>query len=122
MTAGIGTTKWLAPEVIAGSSGYGPAADIFSFSVVLFELDRHRLPYEDARDPNGDAFADVAVLAQVSTGDLRPSFLPTCRGSSVPGASTRGPPDFSPDRVLVANFEKEEFWAVAEPVKLHLQT
>lgn len=78
MTAGVGTTKWLAPEVITGQSDYGPAADIFSFGVVLSELDSHRLPYEDLRNSDGRKIADVLILEKVSKGELRPSFLPAC--------------------------------------------
>lgn len=78
MTAGVGTGCWLAPEVISGQSDYGPAADIFSFGVVLSELDSHKLPYDGVRGPDGYKLVDVALLHMVSTGELKPSFLSTC--------------------------------------------
>lgn len=78
MTAGVGTGKWLAPEVIAGNSDYGAPADMYSFGVVISELDSHKLPYEDVRGPNGNKLVDVAMLQLVSSGELKPSFLPTC--------------------------------------------
>ncbi|EGZ26987.1 hypothetical protein PHYSODRAFT_257292 [Phytophthora sojae] len=44
MTAGVGTSLWMAPEVMLGEK-YDVKADIFSFGVVLSELDVHSLPY-----------------------------------------------------------------------------
>ncbi|EEY53027.1 protein kinase [Phytophthora infestans T30-4] len=38
MTAGVGTSLWMAPEVLMGER-YDDKADIFSFGVVLSELD-----------------------------------------------------------------------------------
>jgi serine/threonine protein kinase len=78
MTQGVGTTRWLAPEVIEGRSDYGPAADIFSFGVVLSELDSHKIPYEDVIGANGNALQDVAILQMVATGGLRPTFSRAC--------------------------------------------
>ncbi|KAF1336325.1 Tkl protein kinase, partial [Globisporangium splendens] len=78
MTAGVGTGKWLAPEVIAGSTDYGPAADIFSFGAVLSELDTHALPYDNARGANGNKLVEVALLQLISTGELTPSFGAYC--------------------------------------------
>lgn len=78
MTAGVGTARWLAPEVISGSTDYGPEADLFSFGAVLSELDSHMLPYDEIRYSNGNKLADVALLQLISTGQLRPSFRASC--------------------------------------------
>lgn len=78
MTAGVGTSRWLAPEVILGSRDYGTAADMFSLGVVLSEIDTHRLPYDDARATDGSALTDVALMQQVASGQLRPTLLPSC--------------------------------------------
>eukprot|EP00644_Phytophthora_capsici_P017163 jgi/Phyca11/10288/fgenesh1_pm.PHYCAscaffold_48_\ len=43
MTAGVGTSLWMAPEVMLGEK-YDDKADMFSFGVVLSELDVHTLP------------------------------------------------------------------------------
>ena len=43
MTAGIGTPLYMAPEVIRGEA-YGPAADVWSFGVVVWELHTGRRP------------------------------------------------------------------------------
>ncbi|GAB9471601.1 Tkl protein kinase [Globisporangium polare] len=78
MTAGVGTVKWLAPEVISGQSDYGPAADIYSFGAVLSELDTHKLPYDGVRGIDGYKLADIAILELVTTGEIQPEFLSTC--------------------------------------------
>jgi len=61
MTQGVGTSRWEAPEVLAGKEDYNQAADIFSFGVVLSELDTH-----------------VAILQMIAMGALRPSLSPHC--------------------------------------------
>ncbi|KAH9181740.1 hypothetical protein AeNC1_016283, partial [Aphanomyces euteiches] len=43
MTMGVGTFRWMAPEVIQDKS-YTTAADIYSFGVILSEFDTHRIP------------------------------------------------------------------------------
>uniref|UniRef100_H3GID8 Protein kinase domain-containing protein n=1 Tax=Phytophthora ramorum TaxID=164328 RepID=H3GID8_PHYRM len=62
MTAAVGTGRWLAPEVISGSSKYDQSVDVFSFGVVLSEMDTHTIPYDDL----------------VATGQLRPRFGASC--------------------------------------------
>ncbi|GLD93813.1 hypothetical protein PINS_up002418 [Pythium insidiosum] len=52
MTAGIGTSFWIAPEVLLGRD-YDERADIFSFGVVLSELDTEDYPYWNDRNGNG---------------------------------------------------------------------
>ncbi|EEY58351.1 protein kinase [Phytophthora infestans T30-4] len=48
MTAGVGTSLWMAPEVMLGEK-YDVKADVFSFGVVLSELDVHTLPYAQTK-------------------------------------------------------------------------
>jgi serine/threonine-protein kinase TNNI3K len=78
MTAGVGTGKWLAPEVISGNSDYNQSCDVFSFGAVLAEMDTHELPYQNLRGPADNMLNEVAVLQMVAAGTLRPSFTPTC--------------------------------------------
>ncbi|KAK1941897.1 putative serine/threonine-protein kinase/receptor [Phytophthora citrophthora] len=47
VTAGVGTPLWMAPEVMMGER-YDEKIDIFSFGVVLSELDLQSLPYANA--------------------------------------------------------------------------
>ncbi|CAI5740736.1 unnamed protein product [Hyaloperonospora brassicae] len=78
MTAAVGTGRWLAPEVIAGSTKYDQSVDVFSFGVVLSEMDTHTIPYDDARSANGNRLNDIAILQLVATGQLRPKFGASC--------------------------------------------
>ncbi|XP_010245293.2 PREDICTED: serine/threonine-protein kinase STY46-like [Nelumbo nucifera] len=45
MTAETGTYRWMAPEVI-NHQPYDQKADVFSFSIVLWELTTGKVPYE----------------------------------------------------------------------------
>ncbi|EEY65454.1 protein kinase, putative [Phytophthora infestans T30-4] len=87
MTAGVGTSMWMAPEVMTAEK-YDDKADIFSFGVVLSELDTHTLPYAQARqemqNSHGRQMTD-ATLLQKSMADLGYSCVsvdPTMRPSA----------------------------------------
>ncbi|KAJ0402239.1 hypothetical protein P43SY_008231 [Pythium insidiosum] len=69
MTVGVGTLRWMAPEVMSGGR-YGESADVFSFGVILSELDTHELPYTI----NGEPVRDEAILVRVSMGTLQTPF------------------------------------------------
>ncbi|GLE05105.1 hypothetical protein PINS_up014089 [Pythium insidiosum] len=62
MTAGVGTARWIAPEVILGGH-YTEFADIYSFGVVLSELDTCKAPFHDAVNTNGTRMQDVTIPA-----------------------------------------------------------
>ncbi|KAG6586648.1 TKL protein kinase [Phytophthora cinnamomi] len=77
MTAGVGTSLWMAPEVMLGEK-YDVKADIFSFGVVLSELDVHTLPYAQAKqrslDTDGRKMADATLLQKITTGEVQVEF------------------------------------------------
>ncbi|ETM99803.1 TKL protein kinase [Phytophthora nicotianae INRA-310] len=75
MTAGVGTSLWISPEVMMGER-YDDKADIFSLGVVLSELNTHAMPYAHAkpRDGSGDRLPDTAILQLVAGGKLRADF------------------------------------------------
>ncbi|RLN58448.1 hypothetical protein BBJ28_00006014 [Nothophytophthora sp. Chile5] len=76
MTAGVGTSLWMAPEVMMGER-YDEKADLFSFGVVLSELDSHKLPYASAKvTETGRVIPDTAILQLVSSGRLSVQFSP----------------------------------------------
>jgi mitogen-activated protein kinase kinase kinase 7 len=77
MTAGVGTPYWTAPEVLSGER-YTEQSDIYSFGVMLSELDTCRLPYYDAVDAKGGKLQPFRVLEGVMSGVLRPSFSHEC--------------------------------------------
>jgi hypothetical protein len=78
MTAGIGTSFWIAPEVLLGKD-YDERADIFSFGVVLSEIDTDDYPYWNASNPNvGNKAQENMILQMVASGAMRPSFSDSC--------------------------------------------
>ncbi|KAE8883033.1 hypothetical protein PF003_g32913 [Phytophthora fragariae] len=79
MTAGIGTSFWIAPEVLLGRD-YNEQADIFSFGVVLSEIDTDDYPYwNDAnRDGARGKLEEADILRQVARGNKRPQLSPNC--------------------------------------------
>ncbi|ETK77386.1 hypothetical protein L915_16347 [Phytophthora nicotianae] len=77
MTAGVGTPYWTAPEILEGKR-YTEQADLYSFGVVLSELDTCKLPFHDAFTSDGKKLKPVQILADVMAGMLRPSFSDEC--------------------------------------------
>ncbi|GMF14791.1 unnamed protein product [Phytophthora lilii] len=77
MTAGVGTPYWTAPEILEGKR-YTEQADIYSFGVVLSELDTGRIPYYDALTERGSKVKPVQILQDVVAGHLRPTFSKDC--------------------------------------------
>ncbi|EGZ26959.1 hypothetical protein PHYSODRAFT_474546 [Phytophthora sojae] len=75
MTAGVGTSLWMAPEVMMGKK-YDDKADIFSFGVVISELDMHALPYAKAlaAASANNQMAAAVLLQRVALGTLRVEF------------------------------------------------
>ncbi|KAG2781529.1 hypothetical protein Pcac1_g8583 [Phytophthora cactorum] len=77
MTAGVGTSLWMAPEVMMGER-YDDKADMFSFGVVLSELDVHTMPYAQAKketlQSSGRAMVDSVLLQKVALGTIQAQF------------------------------------------------
>lgn len=75
MTAGVGTSRWMAPEVMMGER-YDDKADVFSMGVVLSELDLHALPYSHAVEDNnpGRKIPSTAIVHLVAMGKLQVQF------------------------------------------------
>ncbi|KAG6975352.1 hypothetical protein JG688_00002483 [Phytophthora aleatoria] len=67
MTAGIGTPYWTAPEILEGKR-YTEQADIYSFGVVLSELDTGKIPYYDALTEGGGKAKPFQILQDVVDG------------------------------------------------------
>ncbi|CAH0513197.1 unnamed protein product [Peronospora belbahrii] len=71
LTTLVGTPFWLAPEIIR-SERYGPEADVYSFGIVLTELETRCTPYHDQEETG------LKVLMRVAHKGLRPSVPSTC--------------------------------------------
>ncbi|KAF0696948.1 Aste57867_12333 [Aphanomyces stellatus] len=96
MTAGIGTYRWMAPEVLYDGH-YTELADVFSFGVILAELETEILPYSDLRDPTtGEPYTDTSIITKVIAGTLQPSLkhdVPSWYATLVRDCLARDPDD-----------------------------
>ncbi|KAF0718194.1 Aste57867_1845 [Aphanomyces stellatus] len=78
MTMGVGTFRWMAPEVIK-SQNYTIASDIYSFGMVLSEFATHLIPYEKEINPdNCQRLGDMPIMVKVVTGEVTPNFGSDC--------------------------------------------
>jgi serine/threonine protein kinase len=80
MTVGVGTSFWIAPEVLLGKD-YDERADIFSFGVVLSEIDTDDYPYWNDANEGGEArgkLQEAEILSLVAAGQKRPEFTIDC--------------------------------------------
>ncbi|KAG1704898.1 hypothetical protein DVH05_004926 [Phytophthora capsici] len=77
MTAGVGTPYWTAPEVLEGKR-YTEQADIYSFGVLLSEMDTCKVPFHNILTPEGKKEKPFRILQMVMSGHLRPSFSDDC--------------------------------------------
>ncbi|KAF0686456.1 Aste57867_21733 [Aphanomyces stellatus] len=74
MTLGIGTFRWMAPEVIQ-DQGYTVSADMYSFGMVMTEFDSHDIPFHDVKNrANGQPLSDSAIMVKVVQGSLIPTL------------------------------------------------
>jgi tRNA A-37 threonylcarbamoyl transferase component Bud32 len=73
MTAGVGTSLYMAPEVMLGEH-YDERADVFSFGVLLTEVDTHKTPYHHIRKEDGSKYTEPVLLQMVAIGKVQPQF------------------------------------------------
>ncbi|RLN97462.1 hypothetical protein BBJ28_00018317 [Nothophytophthora sp. Chile5] len=78
MTRAVGTSRWIAPEVLAGEARYSTAVDVYSFGVILSELDSHELPFADVCLSNGESLSEHAILELLRAGALQPTLSDRC--------------------------------------------
>lgn len=67
--------RWSAPEVLTGASP-SEASDIYSFGIILSELDTLEYPFE--RIQREKKWGEARLLQQLKTGTLLPSISPAC--------------------------------------------
>ncbi|OQR98072.1 protein kinase [Achlya hypogyna] len=77
MTNAVGTYRWTAPEVLKGKH-YNEKADIYSFGMILTELDTHELPYADQVNERGQPLGNFTIMYKVMQGTITPTLRPTC--------------------------------------------
>lgn len=77
MTNGVGTILWSAPEVLEGKR-YDEKADLFSFGIVLSEIDTCLLPYGFNSDHTQYKMKSMQIVHLVAEGKLLPTFREDC--------------------------------------------
>ncbi|KAG9413937.1 hypothetical protein AC1031_013139 [Aphanomyces cochlioides] len=74
MTNGVGTYRWMAPEILKYNH-YTVAADMYSFGMILSEFATHEIPYADRVNPyDGKPLIDTAIMAMVVSNEIQPTF------------------------------------------------
>ncbi|EQC35441.1 serine/threonine protein kinase [Saprolegnia diclina VS20] len=78
MTNAVGTYRWTAPEVLKGKH-YDTKADIYSFGMVLAELETHAMPYADFTNARGEPLGNFAIMYKVvMQGKIAPTLSSDC--------------------------------------------
>jgi serine/threonine protein kinase len=70
MTMKVGTQRWMAPEVIQGEDN-DEKAEVFSFGVVLSEIDTNKIP-DTTHEISG--MTPLAMMQSVARGQLTVEF------------------------------------------------
>ncbi|TMW65174.1 hypothetical protein Poli38472_009341 [Pythium oligandrum] len=78
MTAAVGTCRWMAPEVLIGRSDYKESVDVYSFGIVMSELDTHDVPFAGYSRSKGGSVTESALLEMITNGELRPGISLHC--------------------------------------------
>ncbi|KAJ0394301.1 hypothetical protein ATCC90586_000432 [Pythium insidiosum] len=73
MTGGVGTLLWTAPEVLRGDR-YSEKADIYSYGVVLSELDTCLPPYSLNEEVARAKHKNAQLLPMIRNGKIKPRF------------------------------------------------
>ncbi|KAF1323130.1 Tkl protein kinase, partial [Globisporangium splendens] len=77
MTSGIGTLLWTAPEILRGEA-YSEKADIFSYGIVLSELDTCLPPYALNDEVSKQQLTSMQLINLVAKGRIKPRFRGDC--------------------------------------------
>lgn len=77
MTCGIGTLLWTAPEILRGEA-YTEKADIFSYGIVLSELDTCLPPYTLNDEVSKQQLTNMQLINLVAKGRIKPHFRGDC--------------------------------------------
>lgn len=80
----VGSGRWISPEALLGrdtmgaSAGARDAGDVYSFGILMAEIDSHELPFSDLMRANRSALPETDILQLIAQGALSPTLSPTC--------------------------------------------
>ncbi|GLE01196.1 hypothetical protein PINS_up010026 [Pythium insidiosum] len=77
MTNGVGTLLWTAPEILRGEA-YTEKADIFSYGILLSELDTCLPPYSLNDEVQQQHLSSMQLMHLVTKGAISPRFRSSC--------------------------------------------
>uniref|UniRef100_H3GPQ6 Protein kinase domain-containing protein n=1 Tax=Phytophthora ramorum TaxID=164328 RepID=H3GPQ6_PHYRM len=102
----VGSGRWITPEAIMGrdtSASYPDASDVYSFGILIAEMDSHELPFSDLMQANRSAVPETDILQLIARGALTPTLSPTCPKSIVKlvSACTSYKPKYRPSSTQV---------------------
>ncbi|KAL3657000.1 hypothetical protein V7S43_018049 [Phytophthora oleae] len=82
----VGSGRWISPEALLGretSASYPDASDVYSFGILIAEMDSHELPFSDLMQANRSAVPETDILQLIARGALSPTLSPSCPKSIV---------------------------------------
>ncbi|KAE9003472.1 hypothetical protein PF010_g14031 [Phytophthora fragariae] len=102
----VGSGRWISPEALLGretSSSYPDASDVYSFGILIAEMDSHELPFSDLMQANRLAVPETDILQLIAKGALTPTLSPECPKSIVKlvNACTSYKPKYRPSSTQV---------------------
>ncbi|KAG3079442.1 hypothetical protein PC122_g12205 [Phytophthora cactorum] len=102
----VGSGRWISPEALLGretSASYPDASDVYSFGILIAEMDSHELPFSDLMQANRSAVPETDILQLIARGALSPTLSPACPKSIVKlvNACTSYKPKYRPSSTQV---------------------
>ncbi|GMF65246.1 unnamed protein product [Phytophthora lilii] len=102
----VGSGRWISPEALLGretSASYPDASDVYSFGILIAEMDSHELPFSDLMQANRSAVPESDILQLIAKGALTPTLSPTCPKSIIKlvNACTSYKPKYRPSSTQV---------------------
>lgn len=70
MTVGIGTSQWMAPEMLSSSPKYNDKADVYSYAIILWEILTEDVPFR--------GLTNIQIAMAVVNNDKRPQIPENC--------------------------------------------
>ncbi|KAE9110405.1 hypothetical protein PF010_g11187 [Phytophthora fragariae] len=80
MTNGVGTLLWTAPEILRGEA-YSEKADVYSYAIVLSELDTCLPPFTLNAEVSERHMTTMQLMHLATSGQVQPQLRDDCPNS-----------------------------------------